>query len=712
MAQPGVYGARRVIYCLLVAAASTAAPDTGYGQRPSLRERGEKKESRNSEVSQSRRSESSKSESRNASGDSGKFAVETFSPRGPAPPGAVISVTFTNDVVTSEALDTGKTPESVFSFEPSIEGALQWESPRQVRFIPARPMLKGTEYIARINPQLENVDGNKLGKQPEFRFQTPALSLVSATQREFTPDRKAVIALKFTDKVDPAQLRKHLKFSVGDDDLRWHPQSDVAATDIAVVTDPVTTEAVTLTLEPGLTGVSGPLGLRSRVERKVKLEFRMVATEIEARWVQGEPELVVRFSSHPGSGNAEDFVSVEPPVKVHFASGYQSELLIRGPFESEKRYTVRIKPGLQGYSGKVLVEPVTLSTWVPPVTPFLELPEGGGGYLGTQGRMKLRVRSAGVNKLNVTARRVFDNNLVFHTLYRRGTSGVSQLGKKIAEKTYDLQEPLNMPQLTEVDLRDLLGAGATGVYSFTVQGELPSKASVMVGDWERDYESYQRSELQADVRVNLSNIGIVTKEGATEVMVFTAALDSAQPIPGIKVTLYSQRNQLLGEGITDASGMATITGIDPKNKDAQPAVVVAQNAANNDVSVLNMQESQVGWEQFDSTGRKFLRDGYEVFLTPERGAYRPGETAHLSGFIRGRDGAVPPSAFPLEVVLQRPDGKKMTPEVKTPTPSGLLHFDVTVPGYAPTGYYTVDVKLPGSSEDEDEAEEYGYDYDY
>src|SRR5690606_36970249 len=148
-----------------------------------------------------------------------------------------------------------------------------------------------------------------------------------------------------------------------------------------------------------------------------------------------------------------------------------------------------------------------------------------------------------------------------------------------------------------------------------------------------------------------------------------------------------------------------------KSEAGKPAVVVAHNPANNEISVLNMQDSQIGWVQFDSTGRKFLRDGYEVFLTPERGAYRPGETVHLTGFIRGRDGAVPQSAFPLEVVLKRPDGKSMTPEVKTATDSGLLHFDMTIPDYAPTGYYTVDVKLPGS-DDEDEGEDYGYEYGY
>lgn len=706
MAQRGLQDGRGVVVWLAVCGVLVLS-SAGVAQRQSLRRTSGEARAPGEQVAQP----AEKPQPKQAASDGSKLEIESFSPRGAAPEGAVISVTFSDDIVTTEALESGQAPESVFSFEPSIEGVLQWESLRQVRFVPARPLLKGTEYIARINPQLQSVDGVKLGKQQDYRFQTPALSLVSARQREFTPDRKAVIALRFSDKVEPVQLRKHLRFSVGENELKWRPQSDVASSDISVVTDPVSTAAVTLTLEPGLAGVSGPLGLRSRVERKVKLEFRMVATEITARWVQGEPELVVRFSAQPGAGNAEDYVTVDPPVKAHFSSGYNSELLIRGSFEPEKRYTVNIKPGLKGYDNKVLVEPVKLSTWMPKITPFLELPEGGGGYLGTQGRMKLRVRTAGVNKINVTARRVFDNNLVFQTLYYNSTGGVSQLGRKIAEKSYEIAGPLTAAQLTEIDLRELLGPGAAGIYSFSVTGELPTKADVLVGESQWTYDSYQRSQLQESVRVNLSNIGVVSKEGAAEVMIFTAALDTAQPLPGVKVSLYSRRNQLLGEGTTNEQGIAVVTGLDGKSEAGKPAVVVAQNAANNEITVLNMQESQIGWVQFDSTGRRFLRDGYEVFLTPERGAYRPGETVHLTGFIRGRDGAVPQSAFPLEVVLKRPDGKSMTPEVKTATESGLLQFDMLIPAYAPTGYYTVDVKLPGS-ENEDEGEDDGYEYEY
>ena len=158
MAQTGAYGARGILYFAALAAMLAVSTEAA-AQRPSLRGKqsrdgGDDRTAAETTGSSSRRGEEKEASSRKSKSAAVKFAIDEFSPRGPAPAGAVISVTFTDDVVTSADLEQGKTPESVFSFEPSVEGALQWESPRQVRFLPARPLLKGTEYIARINPLL------------------------------------------------------------------------------------------------------------------------------------------------------------------------------------------------------------------------------------------------------------------------------------------------------------------------------------------------------------------------------------------------------------------------------------------------------------------------------------------------------------------------------------------------------------------------------
>src|SRR5690606_25128336 len=101
----------------------------------------------------------------------------------------VLSVTFTKDVVAEEDLDTERAPRSVFNFEPSIEGTVQWDSPREAHYVPRRPLRQATEYVARINPLLKSADGDTLQKAPEFRFSTPALTFKGASQEQFLDDR-------------------------------------------------------------------------------------------------------------------------------------------------------------------------------------------------------------------------------------------------------------------------------------------------------------------------------------------------------------------------------------------------------------------------------------------------------------------------------------------------------------------------------------------
>lgn len=672
---------------ILILLGSMCSP--ALAQRPSLR--GNRSAQNQTEAAVSRESRSSRSTD---SSKSKSFGVESFSPRGPVAPGAVISLTFDSDIITSEALEEGDTPQSVFSFEPGIDGTVQWESRRQVRFAPARPLKPGTEYVVRVNPLLQTDAGAQLKEPLEYRFQTPALTLKSAEQQNFSRDRNVSIRLSFSDKVNPQDLRKYLSLYSGDQMVHWKLESDVASAMPVVITDPMSTDALRLILEPGLKGVSGPLGLRSRVEQQVRLDFRMLATQVKGTWQNGRPFLSIHFSSYPSVEEVDKFITIEPPVKVTF-SNYGDDLRIWGPFEAEKRYTVHIRKGMRGTSDKIMLESTSLSVWMPAMTPFLQLPEEGG-YLGTQGRMKLRVRTAAMNQLKITARRVFDSNLSQFLQYD-SWHGVENQGKKIAQKNYDLTVEPNKPQVTEIDLRELLGPKATGIYALEVIGET---SATETGDISSRY--YYRPRYRDQAVINLSNLGIVAKTSPGEVFVFVAGLNNAQAIAGVQVSLYSNRHQLMGEGVTDETGMVTIKSIPESDPDAEPQAIIAQTPDKSEMAMLDLRDTLSGMEQFESSGRDYLHKGYEAFITPERGAYRPGETVHVTGFVRGRDAVPPDAAFPVEVVLERPDGKKMTPEIKTPSATGLLSFDLAIPGYAPTGYYNVEVRMPGAGENDDE----------
>src|SRR5690606_28332253 len=147
-------------------------------------------------------------------------------------------------------------------------------------------------------------------------------------------DRGVVLALNFSDKVKPSDLRKYLRIRAGDRDLRWKPQSEVATAKPNIITDPVTTDTLQVIIEPGLAGAGGPLGLRNRVEKKVDLNFELIPVSVTGIWKLGDPMLLLEFSSYVSTANAGKYIHIDPPVKVSYGSN-GNMLFISGPFEPE-----------------------------------------------------------------------------------------------------------------------------------------------------------------------------------------------------------------------------------------------------------------------------------------------------------------------------------------------------------------------------------------
>lgn len=620
--------------------------------------------------------------------------VEAFSPTGETRLPNGVAVTFTNDL-SSSTLAAMTSSGSLLAFDPSLEGTYRIESPRRIRFLPSNPR-QGTEYVARINPQLRDAQGNRISGPTEFRFQTPPLSLGNVRQTGFTPDRRAIVELQFSDEVDPNQLRKKVFLSSGGTPLRWALESDVRTRTPRLITDPLTTDSLHLHIEPGLTGDDGPLGLTEAVSRSIPLTFRLEARQLTAKWEQDKAFLVLEFSNRVDLGTASGFISVSPAVRFHLEEE-GNRLLLAGDFRPENRYTVTVRQGLAGAYRQLLLRDVVLSAWVPPMKPFVEMKDAGG-HLSTQGRMKLRVRSAGLRSFTVTASRVYDNNMAIFAARSGRPHGIPSFGHEVARKEIAVHGDPGSPATTEVDLRELLGPGASGVYLLETRGKRADDTEDFDGQYFYDRFGRWRDSLEDSALIALSNLGLVAKRSHAELMVWAAALDSARPVAGARVQVYSAKNQLLKEGVTGPDGAAHFSGLESRGE-REPVIVIASlGDEGREICYLDLRRSLAGAEEIPVSGRDFLDKGYEAFLSPERGAYRPGETVHLFGHVRGRDASPPPAAFPLELVITRPDGKSLEPRIVNPTETGSFAAEFATAAYAPTGLYRARLQLAGTEE--------------
>jgi hypothetical protein len=245
-----------------------------------------------------------------------------------------------------------------------------------------------------------------------------------------------------------------------------------------------------------------------------------------------------------------------------------------------------------------------------------------------------------------------------------------------------------------VELDDLLPAGAgDGVYRLTVTGQ---REHVTV-------KSNGYYYMADTTLVSLSDLALSARVGAVQVNIWALSLASATPQTQVKVRLYSQHGQSLGEALTNNDGLAQVS-LTTLNADEKPGFIIAERTPPPaggesrstlvDMTWLDLQSDQLRDDSVNSGGRAYLRQGHEAFVYTDRGIYRPGETVRLRTLVRGPDGSVPPS-IPLRIRVLRPDLHVWRTMVVTLDADGNAEQEIIFPSDVRTGRWTIDCGLPG-----------------
>ena len=608
--------------------------------------------------------------------------IDRFVPQGPLASTSAVTVTmrFDHDVVSAQKM-TSATAKTILNISPSIEGIASWVSPREVRFTPRTSFRKASKYFVRLSPEHKKVFNRAVTGNTEFSFSTPPLKFMSAAQEGYTPDFRALVALKFSGPVDPADLYRHVKLTVSDKPLAFRVEKEEKSASPRIITDPVTTDTVQFRLDAGLPTPDGPLSLPATVVQRLPLKFSLVPLSINAVWEKATPTIQIRLSNSGYGDSVISHISIEPNLAFQ-AQPEGNRIQLTGDFKPGTRYTVSLRKGLM-IGKSILLRDYALPLWIPQMEPFISL-DSAGGLLSTQGNMKLRVKSSGVTSLTLTAKRVHESNIVMTSLMGSGDYWLQRLAgePRKLDVTTKTGEP---PVLTEVPLRELFGEKPSGLWFVSVTARRAE------ANTENQFDTFEETTF-----ISASNIGIVAKRGVDNVMVWTTALDSAKPLAEAAIRIVSASNAPLTEGRTNGDGLAFFNGL-AKEGANRPEYVIAEHQG--EVSLLAISNDRLNLTPETEGTRDFLKEGYEAFLTPERGAYRPGENVHLFGQVRSRGVEAPDTTFPLELQLIRPDGRRNEPILLQTSAEGSLEKTVNIPAYAPTGFYQVEVQLPGTARD-------------
>lgn len=598
----------------------------------------------------------------------GELRIESFEPEGECAPSATPTLRFNQLMAMQNEVGT-ELPAGTVALTPPAPGRFVWSGRLTATFQPAEPLPMATPFVVTVSRRLTSLLGHSLPSDASFRFHTPPLRWVGVRQTGLSRWGELSLALEFTDKVLPDEARSHIELTgAGGRAIAFSVGSRTPSRSVMLTARAMPDETLTLTVKKGLRALSGPLGLEEDSSRTLQVEAGLRIEGVAARARTPDDVFIAVSCNQPLDAEAAlKCLRVEPKSDFRLRADYEGFRLV-GPFVPGRRYRLTFLRGLAARNGSGLARDVVRSVVIPDVEPGLRF-RTQGLYLASQGALSLPLESVNVRQAELSIEQVYPNNIVH---YLRDSD--SALCRPVHKQKLAFAQKPNERQVTDLDLRKLLGANARGLF----------RASVLTQDirW-----GHTESHLFL-----ITDLALTVKRSERDLLVWVNTLSTAQPVAGAAIAVLSRANQQVLSGTSDANGLAHFTGVD-WSPDRQPYAVAATKG--DDTGIVQVEETRLDDSDLDTGGRPYLAEGYEAFVYSDRGIYRPGSQVVLRALVRDASQA-PGKAFPVQFRIQRPDGRVYKTLAARLNGWGSAEVALEVPPHALTGRYTVDVRLPGS----------------
>ncbi len=581
---------------------------------------------------------------------------------------------------------------------PPVAGRWAWESPRTLAFVPAVGLPRATPVTFTLAADLLRTAAGAALAQPCVTRVRPAPLAVRSVRQSAALDDGFVLELTFSDRVAPGDVLAHLTATLpGGRGVRCRLLGQATGPVVRLRTDPLPHDAddepaeLAVDLSPGLIGAAGPLGLDAPYHAAVPLARTLAATELSAASpTRGRPVLSLSFNGEVDADAVRQVLSLDPPVPFTLAGSYQG-IELSGDFAPGTRYTVKLSAPPPGTKGRY-PRPASLAAFVPDVGRDCWF-DADAGYLSTAGTRAVTAHVVNVDRLHVTVTRVYDDNLVAwrnaadrYSYGYRSTAETEPFARPAADRRLDCPGPRNARRDVRLSLDDLLPPtlARSGAWRVTVEPDGGGDA----GD--NDDDRYRT----ASAVVTLSDVGLTAKRTRDGLVAWATSLRTARPLAGVRVRLYTDKNQPLATATTDADGLARLADVHPAPGET-PAVLLADAA--DELTWLDLRRTAWDLADLDTAGQPYHRTGQTAFVYADRGVYRPGETVHLRAIVRGPGDVAPTQSFPVRWRFRRPDLHEWRVVDAMLDADGATAADVPLPADLPTGQWSADVALPGDA---------------
>lgn len=607
--------------------------------------------------------------------------VRSFSPSGTVPENVSFRVVFTSSMVTRANVGKSITPENVlfpFSVNPPLQLEGRWQNDKIFTARLLSPLRNATTYTASLREDLRDRRGNQVGPG-EFRFQTEGLS-PSDIRASMGKYGNAYFTLTFNMKVDPARLKGFMNILDAEGKEMSYTINGALPSRTIRASVPVkktpSRQRFTVKISAGLKSGEGDLGIDHDITENVILDPVLMVQELRA-----EDENAIRTTLNFGVDPAtvKNFVDIEPAVSdAVFESGWSDEIMrIRSSsFKPRSRFVITFKKGFPSKGGIVLKEDFKQAIIMPDLDPEITLPSAGT-YLAPLEKGLIPVELLNVPKLQIDLWRMYENNIPYII-----NEEYEYFDKDIARRVFTKEIPLNLPLNERVRRSipvDEMTSGDRGLFLLTVRNA--------------NSEWWDESQQM----ISLSDLGITARMWEDAALVWVNNLTTAQTVSDARVRIFSDKKQLLAEGRTNDGGVFYYELPEGKTweNDNKPAVAIVSKG--NDLTYIHLTRNLLNREIFETSGREWLKSGYDGAIFSPRDIYRTGENAPFKIIVRNFDNTTPES-FPVLFIVKDTLGRKVKQEAVTLNAKGSAIANLQLPGNALTGTWSAYAAIPGHEE--------------
>jgi hypothetical protein len=389
-----------------------------------------------------------------------------------------------------------------------------------------------------------------------------------------------------------------------------------------------------------------------------------------------------------------------PPVALEAVGN----LLCIGGLSYTGERSVTIKAGLPSAAGEKTAESEEVALVFGDQPPFVGF-AGNGVILPRAEADGLGIETVNVSKLALEVYRVSDRSLVRQALEQGeaiaegswDTWSMDDAGRETGVKVFEGEVPVAMfDPATKLDRRNQtvttvfpLGAALKefkpGAYVVRARDASPG-AGAQGRDNDRPAGAYRW--------IVYTDMALQSFEGASGMDVVVRNLGSARPLSGVTLTLIAENNEELGRVRTDGEGRGRFNEALMKGEGTLTPRYVMAYGAGGDFAALDLQRPALDLSARDVGGRAAPGD-VDVYMYTDRGIYRPGEVARVTGLIRDAAGRAIANREST-LVVYRPNGTEARRErLMRAEQAGAVIRSVPIDRSAPRGRWRVALEVDG-----------------